>query len=949
MNYLSVRWKIILLAGLVLGVTSALFIWQQHKLQLREFETDQISFRERSRFIVEYLFESQAERIQVLANLLIAPPTMREDILNRRADRLAGRVEEIATELSFDQGVSTVVFHDAEQAQLAVWGDPGFSHEVLTYSRLAVSTEKPQTHILCQQTCVQQTVIPVSHHGRTIATVAIISNLESILNDLHRLSYSDVAVLKGQESDERAPLAAMRLVSASGGATIRAVLDASRRGVWSQGHFEWRHENRVHQVVLIPMPLNVDGQTHFAVVPDVTDQMQLIDLSVKNNLLRGFSVLALAMLLLYVMLRPTMRRIGHVSHILPLLGQEKFTQVREDYAVRPRVKWLGNKWLDEVDELEGLALALAAQLERLKAETSLQTDTLHLKALELKHERDFISGLLETAPVLILSYTGDGIIQLANKYAMQCSGLTRLVGRGYSELFLGRSQDEHADTLSRINAGEVCRMESRLAGEEGTSRDVLWFHTRLVDEMAEAATFLSVGMDITEHKANEIRIHNLAFYDSLTKLPNRRLLNDYIQHAMAASARNKNHCALAFIDLDHFKSFNDTQGQAHGDRLLIEMAGRLRVSVREFDTVAHLSGDEFVILLEELGEDALLADAQVRLIGEKLRSVINQPYLLPEDSCQLTCSVGICLFSGHEASADELLRHANIAMSHAKTAGRNVLRFFDPAMQSGLEARSALHADLRHALSLAQFRLFYQVQTGADGKPLGAEVLLRWFHPERGMVSPLHFIPLAEESELILPIGLWVLQTACAQIKVWEGNELTCQLQIAVNVSARQFQQPNFVEQVLQTLEQSGADPARLKLELTESMVLNDINDSIEKMLQLKALGVSIAIDDFGTAYSSLSYLTQLPLDQLKIDQSFVRNIGIKSSDAIIVQTIINMANNLDMQIIAEGVETQAQLTFLQGAGCLTYQGYLFSKPLELNAFMDYLAAVRDSGVEGAN
>jgi len=941
--YLSVRWKIILLAGLVLGITSALFIWQQHQLQLREFEKEQAGFRERSRSVVDYLFESQAERMRMLANLLVAPATVREDIANRHAGRLAERTEEVATELSFDQGVSTVLFHDAAQAQLAVWGNPGFSQEVLTYARLAVSTEKPQTHILCQQTCVQQTVIPVSHLGRTIATVTVISNLESILNDLHRLSYSDVAVLKGPLSDQGAPLAAMQLISASGGEPVRAVLEASRRGVWSHGYFEWRHEDRVHQVVLIPVPLDAGGLTHFALVPDVTHQMQLIDLFVKNNLLRGLSVLVLAMLLLYVMLRPTMRRIGHVSHILPLLGQENFAQVREDYAVRPGALWLRGRWADEVDELEGLALALAGRLEQLKFESIEHANSLNLQAKELRHERDLISGLLDTAPVLILSYDGAGRIQLANACAMRLCDKTELAGESYPVLFLGTTQGEYANTMNQMQVGAVCRTESSITRPDGAVTDVLWFHSRLADVSGQKSSYLSVGMDVTEHRINEAKIHSLAFYDVLTKLPNRRGLSDHMQHAMASSARHRSYCALAFIDLDHFKFLNDSRGQEIGDQLLVEIAGRLRVCVREFDTVAHLGGDEFVILLEELSEDAGFAAMQMRQIGEKLRAAVSQPCLLQGASAPVTvtASLGVSLFSGHEERVDDLLRHANIAMSHAKTAGRNTMRFFDPMMQSGIETRTALQTDLHHALSSEQFSLFYQVQADEQGRSLGAEALLRWTHPVRGMVSPLNFIPLAEESELILPIGLWVLKTACAQIKVWENDPLACHLQLAVNVSARQFHQENFVELVLQTLEETGANPASLKLELTESMVLNDISDSIRKMQELKKIGVSIAIDDFGTAYSSLSYLTQLPLDQLKIDQSFIRNIGVKPSDAIIVKTIIDMASNLDMAVIAEGVETEAQREFLQGAGCRAYQGYLFGKPMALADFSVYLAADR--------
>lgn len=934
-NYFSIRWKIILLASMVLGLLSALFIWQQYQLQLRKFELNQAEFRERTHAIVNHLFRSHADRMQLLGNLLVEQPNVREDILNKRGDRLAQTVDAIAMELSFAQGIISVVFHDSDQKLLASWGDSTYPDSLIPLARLTATAEKPQTRVLCKQSCVYQTIIPVSHLGRTVATIALVSNLESILNDLHQLSDSDVAVLHGKEQDEALPISGMQLVSVSGGMSIREVLKAARHGFWQDGRFQLKHAGQVHQVLLIPMPLTDDN--HFAIISDVTRQIQLIDSEEMNNLLRGAGVLGLAMMLLYAMLRPTMRRIHHVSRILPLLGQEKFAQVRENYAARPREDFLGNNWNDEVDELESLALALADRLEQLRRESILHADSLEDQAIQLKYERDFISGLLDTAPVLILSYGEDGKIGLANAQAVQTCGLKELLGQDFAALFLGVSGQEFAAKMSDVKPGVICRRESRMTGEDGRVSEVLWFHSKLAVGVAQIPTFLSVGMDITEHRKNEAKLHDFAFYDPLTKLPNRRMLIDCVRHAISASARKQTYCALVFIDMDHFKAINDSRGQQMGDQLLIEIARRLRAHVREFDTVAHLAGDEFVVLLDELSEDVERAAAQARSIVEKLRSAISAPCLLQGQTCHLTASAGISLFKGDGATADELLRHANIAMSHAKTSGRNALHFFDPLMQVGLEARASLEADLRDALVKDQFRLYYQVQTNAVGQPLGAEALLRWFHPERGMVSPLHFIPLAEESTLILPIGLWVLETACAQIKVWEEDTQTCQLQLAVNVSARQFHQPDFVEQVLRTLELSGANPARLKLELTESLVLKDVADTIEKMHLLKKNGVRFSIDDFGTAYSSLSYLTQLPIDQLKIDQSFVRNLGVKPSDAIIVQTIINMAKNLGMEVIAEGVETQAQREFLEASGCLAYQGYLYSKPLALDAFAVYL------------
>jgi diguanylate cyclase (GGDEF)-like protein/PAS domain S-box-containing protein len=451
------------------------------------------------------------------------------------------------------------------------------------------------------------------------------------------------------------------------------------------------------------------------------------------------------------------------------------------------------------------------------------------------------------------------------------------------------------------------------------------------------SNYVAIMSDITQKKLAEHEIERLAFYDPLTGLPNRRLLLDRLKQALTTCARNGLENALLFIDLDNFKTLNDTLGHNIGDLLLQQIAERLTACVRENDTVARLGGDEFVILLENLSKHNLEAAKQTEVISEKILAILAQPYQLTTHDYYSTASIGITLFKDCLQSIDELLKQADIAMYQAKTTGRNTLCFFDPEMQVSIAARVALQADLRLALVEQQFKLYYQLQTTHDNHTVGAEVLIRWQHPQRGLISPIEFITLAEETDLIIPMGQWVLETACSQIKIWENSVHTQHLQLAVNVSAKQFRQIDFVEQVRQVLNHTAINPARLKLELTESLVLDDINDTIFKMNQLKEMGVRFSMDDFGTGYSSLSYLTQLPLDQLKIDQSFVRNIAIKPADAIIVQTIISMAHNLGMEIIAEGVETEEQRAFLEQYNCLLYQGYLFSKPLPIEQFESLL------------
>ncbi len=453
------------------------------------------------------------------------------------------------------------------------------------------------------------------------------------------------------------------------------------------------------------------------------------------------------------------------------------------------------------------------------------------------------------------------------------------------------------------------------------------------NELKQVTHYVAVFRDISRRKKTEQEIHQLAFYDSLTQLPNRRLLLDRLQQALGVSARNGRHGALLFLDLDHFKTINDTQGHAMGDRLLIEAARRLQTCVREGDSVARLGGDEFVVLLEDMSSEADEAATQTEMVAEKIRMVLDQPYLLGEFECLSTVSIGISLFLKHQESADNLLKFADVAMYQAKTSGRNTIRFFDPRMQMALEARAALEADLRVALEKQQFCLYYQIQVDDHRRTLGAEVLLRWQHPERGVIEPESFIPLAEETGLIVPIGLWVLQSACVQLKAWQNDATTRDLILAVNVSAKQFRQPDFVSQVKDLLKEIGVPASHLKLELTESTVLENVEDTIRTMQQLKDLGVAFSMDDFGTGYSSLQYLKRLPLDQVKIDRSFVHDITANANDAAIVQTIIAMTEALGFGVIAEGVETESQLTFLDLRGCHAFQGFLFSEPVPLEEF----------------
>ncbi len=598
----------------------------------------------------------------------------------------------------------------------------------------------------------------------------------------------------------------------------------------------------------------------------------------------------------------------------------------------------------------GVIVLLAAEIPEtnLPLTTMLQPVLAHLaKAIVLCRNNDaYTSGLVAQRDLLEKvfdsSYSGVMITDAKANIVEVNPAFTRITGYSSEEvvgknphlLASGRHDpDFYSELWSDLEnnghwEGEI--WNRRKNGEVYPS----WLNINQVHDKAGTLLYY-VGMfsDITKRKQAEAQIHQLAFYDPLTELPNRRLLIERLQQAFSSGTRSGQHGAVLFIDLDNFKTLNDTKGHDIGDQLLAEVAKRLNICVRDGDTVARLGGDEFVVVLESLSTVSDEAAAQADLVAEKIREVLSQPYQLANHSHYTTPSIGVVLFRGHQQSLDDVLKHADTAMYQAKTAGRNSIRFYDPVMQAAIEARAILEEELRYALERQQFCLHYQVQRDSLYRALGAEVLIRWQHPERGLISPAQFIPLAEESGLIAPLGLWVLQTACAQLRLWQGDVLARDLTLAVNVSAKQFRSQDFVAQVQRTLQETGAKPAQLKLELTETIVLENVEDTIAKMRELKLLGVSFSMDDFGTGYSSLQYLKRLPLDQIKIDQSFVRDIASDPNDAAIVQTIIAMSEVLGLNVIAEGVETEAQREFLDLRGCHAFQGYLFGRPVPLAEF----------------
>lgn len=482
---------------------------------------------------------------------------------------------------------------------------------------------------------------------------------------------------------------------------------------------------------------------------------------------------------------------------------------------------------------------------------------------------------------------------------------------------------------------------------EGLRKDGEVFPMDLaVSEIQLSGKTMYVGMvrDISARKAAEKEISSLAFYDPLTGLPNRRLFQDRLQQALVTSERYGNLGALLFIDLDKFKVLNDTQGHDVGDELLRRVGQRLTQAMRQGDTVARLGGDEFIILLEGLGHsDYDEAANHAERVAEKVHHTLNLTYDLHGLIYEATPSIGITLFQGNQVAPEELVKQADIAMYDAKAGGRNTIRFYDPVMQHKITERAQLESDLHRALSDDQLLMYLQPQVDAEGGVTGAEALVRWQHPKRGLLSPGEFIPLADETGQVIGIGEAILSKACQQLARWSLKARTAELTLSVNVSAKQMAEPDFVQRTLNIISTAGANPARLKLELTESLMADDMTDVVTKMTRLKHLGVGFSLDDFGTGYSSLSYLRQLPLYQVKIDQSFVRHMDTVPQHAAIAEMIVNLANTMDLDVVAEGVETEAEKLGLLSLGCNHFQGYLFGRPQPSHLFERWLSTAGGS------
>ncbi|MEI8170127.1 MAG: EAL domain-containing protein [Rhodoferax sp.] len=634
-------------------------------------------------------------------------------------------------------------------------------------------------------------------------------------------------------------------------------------------------------------------------------------------------------------------REAYTEHLKLVLGGQSLQHQYEVIGFNGRRRWLETSAVSLQDQGRTVHLSVARDItERKKTDAELERHRHQLEEIVQERTADLriAAAAFDSQEAMMVTDANRVILQV-NRAFTHITGYAadEVVGQEPDLLKSGRHTSHFYDAMwdgakhAGAWQGEV--WDRRKNGEVYPKWMTL---SALKNEDGITTHYISAHHDITARKVAEEEIRHLAFYDHLTSLPNRRLLLDRLDQAMTSSDRSKQYAALMFIDLDHFKTLNDTLGHDIGDLLLQQVAKRLESCTREGDTVARLGGDEFVVMIEGLSHDAPEATRQTELVGNTILATLNQPYQLAQHKYKSTPSIGVTLFNENMDTLGDLMKQADLAMYKAKVGGRNAICFFDTEMQQAVTNRSALESALRAAIEQENLVLHYQAQVDVHGNLTGVEALVRWQHPQRGLVSPLEFIPLAEETDLIIPLGRWVLKAACTQLAMWANQVALSHLTMSVNVSAGQFHQKYFVDEVMAVIEGTGVDPRRLKLELTESLLVKDVEDIIAKMLLLKEKGVRFSLDDFGTGYSSLSHLKRLPLYQLKIDKCFVTNILTDANDAAIAKMVLVLAESLRLNVIAEGVETAAQKDFLADLGCHGYQGYLFSQPLPADAFEEF-------------
>lgn len=908
-NFLSIRWKILLLAGFVLCVTGGLFVWQQYRIELRQFDQAQAEGQVRAQELVQRLFKLQADRLQMQALMFAGLPNVRQDLIDRQQGSLERDLEGLWSELNMGQGLLAVSIYDNHQQRLAGWGEYGSAQQ----SRMAIAAERqerPLSWLECAQQCAYQLVTPISYRGETLGAIAVTGNLENIILDLRQLIGAEVAVFAGKPQRTTTPLSGMSLLSFSGGTATQELLNTAIHRSWQKGQVQLGLDNRIHQLMLVPVS---DGlQAHLVFATDVTTQVRAIRAAARRSFWLGCIALLLGLVLLYAMLRPTMRRLQHVTGLLPLLGEERFEDVRKSYRARPR-----GRFPDEADELESLAVILSSRLEGLRTESREHLHDLAAQANQLERERDLFYSLFNTAPVLILTYGRDRRIRMANATAHELSGQSSgsILGQDFADIFLDTWQrNGYPQELAGMMSGNVYHGESNRLQPDGTVRDIVWFHTRLAHEAGETPAYLSVGMDVTEHRQTKHQLHKLSECDAVTGLLNRRAFKRELDALLTVGEQG----TMLVCDLDQFKVVNEAEGHEAGDALLQAFAAYVETLTPTPRLMARLGSDEFALVFSELNSTDAIA------LARQLNHIQPQRMARLQTTQALSTCVGMVQFPMHGQDADTLLGSAQFALLQAQDKGHGSWHLYsaDDPQRDSMGKRAHWKREVERALEDGRLVLHFQpIRNIAKGTISHYEALLRLVGEDGKLVMPGDFIEAAESTGLIRRVDRWVIE---AVVAFAAGRP---EFKVALNLSGRSFDDDLAFETMKAALKRHGVKGKNLQLEITETAALANMSKATRVMAQLRGLGCAFGLDDFGVGYSSFQYLKELPIDFVKIDGSFIRGLTSNADDVMFVRALNNAVQGYGKTTVAEFVEDEATLALLREIGVDCAQGYLIGRP----------------------
>ncbi|MEH6628194.1 MAG: EAL domain-containing protein, partial [Motiliproteus sp.] len=803
-------------------------------------------------------------------------------------------------------------------------------------SQQAQRLERAVVDFTCRDDCRISAAIPVLLE-EGVGAVAVDTSIADVVLRVNQTSGWDVGVLMGPNKQQDSDIIPWNLkISALTNRQLWEPLIntyASEQGFTGQGQYLIERQGRKYNLALIPLPLLKEQQAFWVLVKDVTDSYQLIrDNNIQLLAVTWFSLLVSGLLLAWF-IQPSLTALSVVASALPSLALHDYDQVRQSLKNQSR-KGGKQKIGDELSILSNSTLDLTDELERLNREIKNRSLRLHRSSKELAKQREFVAGLLDNAQAVILVQDRNGMCRSINQFGrLLISRPESLCVNYHFEDLFGFIPAKYRVQLDQLFGGEkhVYRYEMQLNVLGGEPRTISWLHSRL-KQSDQTDAVLSIGMDVTEQKTVQRQLSWLSNHDPLTELPNRTGLQRKLQSIVDGNEMLGSPFAVFFCDLDHFKNVNDSLGHPAGDKLLKQASSRLKSIVREGDTIARWGGDEFVIVVEHIGEKT-----DIHAFAKSLIEEMDKAYTIDGQEVFISVSVGISLYPVHGNDPASLTRFADIAMYKSKQDGRKQYSIYSSEQSRAYEERLHLDVDLRYALERQELLLYYQPQLSSDGsRVIGVEALIRWMHPDQGMIPPDRFIPLAEETGQIVDIGAWVLKEACRQLKAWEKKGIQ-RVRMSVNLAGPQIVDPSLLERVKHILNLTQVSADQLELEITESFIMSHPESTIAKLKELKDLGIKLAIDDFGTGYSSLSYLKKLPIDKLKIDKSFVFDIGLCADDEAIARAVIALGHSLNLTVIAEGVENENHVRFLKENGCDELQGFHFSKPLPADECLEFL------------